>query len=91
MANKLALRPGIKLNKFTPPTHAHMYSRMVQTRYVYVLKCDVKTSMLHFYKLITVREPTSLLVFFNSDLIVRGFGVWAGLYFSCTCRLKAVI
>lgn len=26
-----------------------MYSRMVQTRYVYVLKCDVKTSMLHFY------------------------------------------
>lgn len=49
MANKLALRPGIKLNKFTPPTHAHMYSRMVQTRYVYVLKCDVKTSMLHFY------------------------------------------
>lgn len=46
MANKLALRPGIKLNKFTPPTHAHMYSRMVQTRYVYVLKCDVKTSVL---------------------------------------------
>lgn len=50
MANKLALRPGIKLNKFTPPTHAHIYSRMVQTRYVYVLKCDVKTSVLKVCK-----------------------------------------
>lgn len=46
---QIGIKPGIKLNKFTPPTHAHMYSRMVQTRYVYVLKCDVKTSMLHFY------------------------------------------
>lgn len=45
---QIGIKPGINLIKITPPTH--IYSRMVQTRYVYVLKCDVKTSVLKVCK-----------------------------------------
>lgn len=44
---QIGIKPGINLIKLP---HAHIYSRMVQTRYVYVLKCDVKTSVLKVCK-----------------------------------------